>query len=548
VTTSSIATTNLNSLEITRQVLGRSRNRAVLPVLAAALRSDSAAVRAAAIRATVARVDVESHTQLIGRFAAFGEAERAILAEAHRAMPHHLTPALKAAVASSNRALCDNACQIILLCHHIDSVPALLKAVENPRHHNPTQLGLTVLQLATLLHDNLIHWTVDGEHSGHDPTFSRHQVLVALERFLGHVAHEAPAEILEAFILLAPSDHAALNRILSDSAHVYHVTLLKILSSSDRPAVFERLASLLRDTDAPIAALEAIAERTDRPFVEFLLQTLRHPVPLRALHNMKRLRTAAWLESHREMLLDLDGRAQAVAIELAAASALEQEAYFGLLVLLVREGLAEGRRAACQALAKFDSPQADMLILAALDDPDAAVQAAAVRQLRPRRLPDALRVLVSFLDSPSLEVREAARSSLAEFNFVRYRAMFDLLDEHAIKTTGQLVHKVDDKAIDGLLEELTSPSVTSRLRGIEMAVAMQATQEVCSQLVELAKHENPSVRKEALAVLAHCTGPQVLAVLELAATDHNHSIAETAQRSLAHHRRAASSSADVHNV
>jgi HEAT repeat protein len=210
------------------------------------------------------------------------------------------------------------------------------------------------------------------------------------------------------------------------------------------------------------------------------------------------------------------------------------------LVLLVREGLAEGRRAACQALSEFDGPQADMLILAALDDPDAAVQAAAVRQMRPRRVPEALKVLVGFLDSPSLEVRDAARSSLAEFNFVRYRAMFDLLDENAIKTTGLLVHKVDDKAVDGLLEELTSPSVSSRLRGIDMAVAMQATQDVCGQLVELAKHENVSVRKEALAALAYCTGPAVVEVLELAVHDKNHSIAETAQQSLAYHQHTTS--------
>jgi hypothetical protein len=115
--------------------------------------------------------------------------------------------------------------------------------------------------------------------------------------------------------------------------------------------------------------------------------------------------------------------------------------------------------------------------------------------------------------------------------------MFDLLDEHAIKSTGMLVHKVDPAAVEGLIEELTAPSVSSRLRGIEMAVAMQATQDVCQQLVELAKHENVAVRQEALAALADCTGPQVIEVLELAAADANHSIAETARRSLARHRQ-----------
>jgi HEAT repeat protein len=146
-------------------------------------------------------------------------------------------------------------------------------------------------------------------------------------------------------------------------------------------------------------------------------------------------------------------------------------------------------------------------------------------------------VLVELLNSPSAEVRDAARSSLAEFNFVRYRAMFDLLDENAVRTTGALVHKIDGSAIEGLIEELTSPSVSARLRGIEMALAMGAVQEACEQLVELAKHENVAVRKDALAALGECTGPQVLEVLELAAGDANHSIADTARQSLLQHQR-----------
>ena len=71
-----------------------------------------------------------------------------------------------------------------------------------------------------------------------------------------------------------------------------------------------------------------------------------------------------------------------------------------------------------------------------------------------RGLPDALRLLVSLLDSRSIEVRDAARTSLTEFNFARYRAMFDLLDEKAVKTTGVLVHKVDHAVRDGLMQEL----------------------------------------------------------------------------------------------
>jgi HEAT repeat protein len=199
----------------------------------------------------------------------------------------------------------------------------------------------------------------------------------------------------------------------------------------------------------------------------------------------------------------------------------------------MRGGMAEGRRASCQALARFSDAKSDALVLAALDDPDAGVKAAAVRQLRPRRLPDALQRLVALLDSPSSEVRDAARSSLAEFNFIRYRAMFELLDEESARTTGKLVHKVDNTAIQKLAEELTSPSLSARQRGIEMAVAMAATDDVQLQLIQLARHENGSVRKEAVLALGHCERGDARKALETAAHDSVGSVVEAARQSLA---------------
>ena len=145
----------------------------------------------------------------------------------------------------------------------------------------------------------------------------------------------------------------------------------------------------------------------------------------------------------------------------------------------------------------------------------------------------ALERLVGLLDSRSTEVREAARSSLAEFNFTRFRTMFDLLDEHSARATGILVHKVDSSVPQKLAEDLAAPSITVKLRAIEMALAMDAADDVRQPLLELSRHENLTVRKEVIRALGHCRGNQVAVVLKSAALDHNHSIAEAAEQSLA---------------
>ena len=517
----------------TSQVLSGTRNRAVIPLLLAGLRSSRASVRAAAIRAAVRRHDSATHTHLIRHFGDLSEADQAVLAEAHAALPHHAAPALKAAVLEGDATLCKNACRIIALSCDADLFPVLVKAAESKKHHHRDAVSKTILELASGVVHELAQWA-GGERAGHhDPSFKRHHLLVSLEQSLARFAQHHCREVLDAFLLLAPIENKTLQQILHDPRHPGHGAVATELASTQDCGIIERFVEMLGDINAPPAALEIMSRRADQKFVDILLNGLPRPVPVRVLHNMTRLRHVAWLEDHRRLLVELDGRAQAIAVDLATSSGMSHDRIFDLLVFLMREGLAEGRRASCQALAKFDTAEADKLVLSALDDPDSGVQATAVRQLRIRRLPDALQRLVALLDSRSPEVRDAARSSLAEFNFTRYRTMYDLLDEQAVKSTGVLVYKVDHTAQQKLLEELAAPSITSKLRGIEMAVAMEAANDLRQQLIELASHENVTVRKEAVTALAHCRGEQVIAALMAAAADTNRTVAEAAQRSLA---------------
>jgi hypothetical protein len=447
-------------------------------------------------------------------------------------MAHHGGPVLKKAVLEAEPKLCSNACEIILRSGDFELFPTLVKAAENKRHRYAVEVLSTIAGLVDRLYQDMAEWAAGARADRRDPSFTRHPVLIALEHSLRRYSEHRRVEIVDAFLLLAPIDNPTFLAILRDSNHACHSAMVEALAVSEDSGIIERLVELLRDTEAPIAALEVVARRSDQQFLNLLLHEIRHPAPIRVLHNMKRLRKIAWLESHRKLLLELDGRAQAVAVDLATASDIPATSLFDLLAFLLREGLSEGRRVACHALARFQGEKSDQLILAALEDPDAGVQAAALRQLRTRKLPDALKLLVERLDSPSIEVRDAARSSLAEFNFVRYRAMFDLLDDEAVRTTGRLVHKVDSSANQKLMEELSSPSLSARLRAIEMAVAMAATDDVSPQLIELTHHENVAVRKEAVTALGNSHNHEIEKALEAATHDPNGTVAAAARASL----------------
>jgi HEAT repeat protein len=256
---------------------------------------------------------------------------------------------------------------------------------------------------------------------------------------------------------------------------------------------------------------------------------------LRVAQNMKRLSSIAWLQGAREVLPQLDGPAQAVAAELASASSLDREALFHVLAFLLKMGSPEGRRASCDALARFPEPTATPLVVAALGDSDPGVVAAATRQLRRRRAPGAMEKLVAMLDSPEVEVREAARSSLSEFSFARYQASFDGLDPAVRRNTGKLVLKVDPNALPRLTEMLSSASVAVKRRALEMTAAMGATANVCDLLIALADDQDLMVRVDALNALGLSTNPKALAVLHKAEHDPHRAVRDAAQAGLRNH-------------
>ncbi len=520
----------VTGIQKTWNVLARTRNRAAMPVLAAAMTSPDAEVRAGAFRTLARRTDPQSLEQVLVHFARFGEPDRAALAEALRDAPRWLTATLGDALHHRDAVRCQNACQIAILCRNYDLVPRLVTALENRRHPHAGQLAATLLRLANLLHQELRDQ--QRARGRRDPFFTRRQVLAGLEHSLGKYGEHQRLEIVESFLLLASASNSTLSRVLENARHPCHAQVVGSLSSSAASGILELLVDLLHDTHAPLSALGVIAGRTDRKFLELMLHSVGEPVSLRVRRNMERLERVDWLQSQREVLLDLDGPAQAAAVAMAVAANISRDDKFALLELLLREGHGEGRQASCAALADFYRPQAVPLVMAALDDPYPGVQAAAARQLRRRHAPHALERLVNLLSSSAEEVREAVRDALSEFTFARYQASFSSLDEDSRRTTGSLVFQVDPTAKARLEQMLTSPSSSGQQRAVEMIVAMGAEDALADQLQAALLDYSVSVRAAAATALGSVTAADTIPALEKATEDEHRSVRDAAQQSL----------------
>jgi HEAT repeat protein len=516
-------------LHTTLSVLEHTRNQAAVPVLVAALESQHDIVRTGTIRALVRRRSPVGHTAVLRHFPTFRAPEHAVLNQSLPTSTDILKQALHDAVSNEQEELCESACHVILSGRAYDHLPTLVGIAENRHHRHSDQAAATLIGLTRLLHEDLAG---QRRQQMRDPFFVRRQVLPSLERSVVRYGEHKRLEIVDAFLLLVPPASPTLARILADPRQTCFEPIVASLRTSAVTAMLELLAQLMHDTTAPRSVLEIVADRADRKFLDHLLHHIGTPVSLRVLDNMKRITSVSWLQDGRDVLLSLDGPAQAAAVELAAASSIGQNDMFDLLTFLLKRGEAEGRRAACDALTRFHDAQAEHYVLEALADAEPTVKAAAVRQLRSRGVLDAMERLVNLLDDPSAEIRDAARSSLAEFNFVRYEALYGSLDERTRKATGKLVGKVDASASRHLTAMLSSPSPSQKLRGLEMVITMQLADGVRDQLVRLLEDGDLAIRADAATALGFCTNTDVLPALRKAELDAHRPVREAAERSV----------------
>jgi HEAT repeat protein len=140
--------------------------------------------------------------------------------------------------------------------------------------------------------------------------------------------------------------------------------------------------------------------------------------------------------------------------------------------------------------------------------------------------------LIESLDSPHPAVRKAARKGLSEFSFERFLGTFDLLEDDARRTTGDLVKKVDPQVVPQLRQELHSKVRTRRLRGLTVARCLDVAREVENSILELLADDDHMVRAEAAAALGRCRTLEAHSALREALGDRSPMVQEAAQKAL----------------
>ncbi len=513
-------------LETTFRLLTKTKNEAAVGLLIPALDAAQPAIQEQALRALLDRHCTAGHKEVVRRLHQINEQWEAIIDDKHGRM----TAALRDAVLAPERQLCENGCRAIRWFREFDLMPVLINAAEDESNPNRELVSTTLLQLAEALYDELA--SPRDYRKRRDPQLVRQQVLKSLEESTKRYAKHRVDTVIEAFLLLVHRDNSTLKRIMTDPLDTSYRPIIDVLTHSTRSGIIRLVLSFLDDPHTPTSAITLLSHRSDGRFVDCLLRKIGYEPSPTVAANLKKIDNIPWLTGDPSILDNLDDTAQFGAVQMAIRSGMPRRAVFGTIEHLMKHGKPGGRRAASHALAAFTGAEANLLAVRALEDPDPQVQANALAQLRQRGVPGALGKLVDMVESPHEVVRRAARESLGEFNFKRYLAAFDMLDEQVRTTTGAMVRKIDPEAASGLTEELAAKSRTRRLRAIAVVLAMGAAADLEPQLIGRLQDEDHLVRAEAARALGECPTPDAQSALTEALHDRSLVVREAAEDSL----------------
>ncbi len=282
----------------------------------------------------------------------------------------------------------------------------------------------------------------------------------------------------------------------------------------------------------PNVARSVLTTREDVKFLENLAAHTGTKPTKGVLESLATFKNIAWARANRPVFERLDDACQEGLVTILVHSGLKRSQILETVGHLLLHGKPGGRRAAARAIERFREPEATDVVRAALVDKDPEVLAALLPQLRPRKVPDALSLMIRMVDSPHQEVRAALGQAMPEFTFHQFINNFDSMPEEMLATTGHLVRKIDLKASAQLLTELKGLSPVRRRRAVQAAAAMGVVRTLEKALIATLSDDDHMVRIAAAKALAECDTMPSWEALRDAMLDKSVIVQEAAEASL----------------
>jgi len=515
-----------SGIEKTFSLLAKTKNQASIGVLVSAMDLPFFEIRDTALSSLLQHRGLIAQRAIIDRWSNLTASQKSWI----EAEEYPLESGTKEYLRSQDKDRFYTALEIVHDCDLFDLMPMMVHIVADSRHPHREKAGATLIQMASALWDESTRHSTD-KHYGVGAI--RIEVVDALETAIRHYEDHRSQHLLEAYLILATRENRLLREIWSDVKHPAHAPILRLMRHSTRAEIIELTVSVITDPHPLMPVLNLIGLRYDVPFMEALTKQIPGEISGDVKRNLGKLHKVHWAEEHHDVLEKLSPNSQAAGIHVAMATSVGSERLHAMLVAMTGSEHADCRLAALEELASFVDPTTNEIMLDAVNDPNISVRAEALRQIRPRGITGAIKLLLEHLASPELLIQDTVRKALAEFSFPRYLSAFEKMSPDAQINTGKLVCDIDLQSPKLLAVELRSEATARTMRAFRVLESLGLHPQLEEHLLELLQHDDHLVRAEAASALAHChSSSDAISALREAMLDRNARVRENASQSL----------------
>ncbi len=515
-------------LKATFQFLSKTPNAAAVEVLVAGLECPHQVVRHHALRGLMDRRDPAGHHAIFERLDKLDETSREIINE----RPERLVGTVKEAIHAESLEDCRAACEAIVKYRLYPAITAMVGALGDKDYPYKGLVAQSILDLTESFYGELSGSTGGSKASKKGQQALRSRITTALEDATRKYHRHECLEVVEALMIIALSRNVALRTMLQRREGSSHKPIIQALTESERGGVIRLLLGFLEDPQMPRAVLEVIEARSDPKFVDHLLRTIGPKPTKLTCDTLLQMKSIGWAEPDHKVFPRISGEAHEGAVEMLKRSGMERSKVLDMIGFILLNGKPLGRRAAARALIGFQEPKAAALAVQGLSDEDSIVRANLVIQIRPRKIPGALSLLIGMVDNPPEELRKALCTAMPEFSLHQFLGNFDAMDAEMQVTAGHIVQKIDSDIGKTLRAELEGPSPVRRRRALQAALAMGVISEIEDKVIESVSDSDHMVRVAAAEALAECKSIPSWEALRDAMFDRSVVVQEAAEGSL----------------
>jgi len=454
-------------VDLTLQVIARSKNQAAIGLLESAFQSTNELIRKLAGKILVSRRSGKGLEAIIRNFDP-NVPDLVALVNTNR---ETLMPGLHGAIIDKDIALARQAFRLAYTQNFYEVLPTLTAYCLGPGSQEKSGLSLQADFLKFL--SKFTAALEKNDPSEHHllyntvlPAFSKTLIQKIKEyRFTRQELTLTVYLRLYPFFSEVRFDRDLYLQLRLPNSPVYVATYRRLLNESE-PYLFQLIIRCLDRLNPPPIVPQILSERADILFLEVLFKSIKKPLSLELKTNLAKLPPLAWIGQIDSFLNEFDTDAQCGLVLLLQNLTLKDEELETYLLKIFERGRGAGRLAALSALATFSGAVVDRFIWEASGDADPIVQAEALNQLNLREMPGATSRIMQFVESPHEEVRNTIQKLLPNFRFQRFIQTFDQLDDEHRRRMFNVVRNLDKQTPDELTNMLSTGEPLLRAKAL----------------------------------------------------------------------------------